>query len=41
MHTVTVRAIKTAKMAAAMLEDTPSSAEPDTATTTGSVAVEN
>jgi hypothetical protein len=41
MHTVTVRAIKTAKMAAAMLEDAPSSVDPDKATTTGSVPVAN
>lgn len=37
MHTVTVRAIQTAKMAAAMLEDDTASTETDTETTTGSV----
>lgn len=37
LHTVTVRAIETAKMAAGMLEDAPASDETDLATTTGSV----
>ncbi len=38
MQTVTVRAIRTAKFAAEMLDEPDSSAQPDTATTTGSVA---
>ena len=37
IHTVTVRAIKTAKFAADMLDETDPAAQPDTSTTTGSV----
>jgi hypothetical protein len=37
MHTVTTRAIRTAKLAAEMLDESTPAAEPDTATTTGSV----
>lgn len=37
IHTVTVRAIKTAKFAADMLDETDAAAKPDTSTTTGSV----
>lgn len=37
MHTVTVRAIKTAKIAAEMLDETDPAAMPDKLTTTGSV----
>ncbi|MGB3644853.1 MAG: DUF5330 domain-containing protein [Mesorhizobium sp.] len=38
MHTVTVRAIKTARIAAEMLDESDPVAQPDTRTTTGSVA---
>lgn len=46
MHTVTVRAIQTAKIAASMLDDdsaanAPDTSAPDTATTTGSVPASN
>jgi hypothetical protein len=37
IHTVTVRAIKTAKFAAEMLDETDPATQPDTSTTTGSV----
>lgn len=38
MQTVTVRAIKTARLAAEMLDESDADARPDTATATGSVA---
>jgi hypothetical protein len=41
MHTVSVRAIKTAKLAAGMLEETTADTGPDTSTTTGSVPEKN
>lgn len=37
MHTVTVRAIKTAKIAAEMLDESDPAAQPDTKTTTSSL----
>ncbi|HEY4191539.1 MAG TPA: DUF5330 domain-containing protein [Mesorhizobium sp.] len=41
MHTVTVRAIKTAKFAAEMLDEDTPAAQPDKSTTTGSIAAHN
>lgn len=41
MHTVTVRALKTARIAAEMLDESDPAAQPDTKTTTGSVAQGN